>query len=289
MAQSELAIHVPVEVLATQLDITDLLAKAATIEELFKTAFIPTDRHSEYARWIDELRILKHCGRAIGPRDVGKSRSSVNYREEDIKRVSCVKAWSNSSSKRLFSQILKDINHAAWRGKRHDLRARLAGCLELFGIELLLIDNADNLQREALIDLKQLHEESGVPIVLIGGQDLDNTLVNFDLLTCFPTLFEFDALDEGDLKKTLETIEFDILALPQASNLWEGTVFETLAGSTQARMGVLIKILSKTVLHSLKKGHGKVDETILTNIANRYGRQYVPLEVRNKPQSIEGR
>jgi AAA domain len=122
-----------------------LLAKTVAIEELFKTAFIPTDRHSEYARWIDELRILKHCGRAIGPRDVGKSRSSVHYRSEDTKRVSHVTAWSNSSSKRLFSQILKDINHAAWRGKRHDLRARLASCLELFGIELLLIDNADNL------------------------------------------------------------------------------------------------------------------------------------------------
>ena len=288
MAQSELAIHVPVEVLTTQLDMTDLLAKAATIEELFKTAFIPTDRHSEYARWIDELRILKHCGRAIGPRDVGKSRSSVNYREEDIKRVSCVKAWSNSSSKRLFSQILKDINHAAWRGKPKDLQARLAGCLELFGIELLLIDNADNLQREALIDLKQLHEESGVPIVLIGGQDLDNTLVNFDLLTCFPTLFEFDALGEEDLKKTLETIELDILALPQASNLSEGRLFEILRDSSQTRIGILIKILSKTVLHSLKKGHGKVEEEILRNIANRYGRRYVPLEARNKPQSIEG-
>ena len=247
MTESQLAIHVPVEVLAPTIDLTDLLAKIATIEELFKTAFIPADRHSEYARWIDELRILKHCGRAIGPRDVGKSRSSVHYQDEDKKRVSFVKAWTNSSSKRLFSQILKDVNHAAWRGKRHDLRARLAGCLELFGIDLLLIDNADNLQREALIDLKQLHEESGVPIVLIGGQDLDNTLVNFDLLTCFPTLFEFDALDEKDLQKTLETIEFDILALPQASNLSEGTLFETLAGSTQARMGVLIKILSKTV------------------------------------------
>lgn len=288
MAQSELAIHVPVEVLTTQLDMTDLLAKSATIEELFKTAFIPTDRHSAYARWIDELRILKHCGRAIGPRDVGKSRSSVNYREEATKRVSCVKAWSNSSSRRLFSQILKDINHAAWRGKPKDLQARLAGCLELFGIELLLIDNADNLQREALIDLKQLHEESGVPIVLIGGQDLDNTLVNFDLLTCFPTLFEFDALGEEDLKKTLETIELDILALPQASNLWEGRLFEILRDSSQTRIGILIKILSKTVLHSLKKGHGKVEEEILRNIANRYGRRYVPLEARNKPQSIEG-
>jgi len=98
----------------------------------------------------------------------------VHYREEDRKQVSCVKAWSNSSSKRLFSQILKDIHHAAPRGRRHDLRARLVGCLEPFGIELLLVDNADNLQREALVDLKQLHEESAVPIILIGGQDLDS-------------------------------------------------------------------------------------------------------------------
>jgi DNA transposition AAA+ family ATPase len=41
----------------------------------------------------------------------------------------------------------------------------------------LLIDNAGNLQLEALIDLKQLYEESGVPIVLIGEPDLDSNLL----------------------------------------------------------------------------------------------------------------
>jgi DNA transposition AAA+ family ATPase len=278
MAQPQLAVQVPVEVLAPQLDLTDVLAKTAAIEELFKTAFIPTDRASQYFRWLDELRLLKQCGRVIGPRDVGKSRSSVHYREEDRKRISCVKAWSNSSSKRLFSQILKDINHAAPRGKRQDLRSRLAGCLEPFGIELLLIDNAENLQREALIDLKQLHEESGVPVILVGGQDLDSSLQNLD----------FDRLDYDDFQKTLRTIELDLLALPQPSNLSEGTLFEILATSTQARMGVLIKILTKTVLHSLKKGHGKVDEAILHNIASRYGKQYTSPEARKKPGLSEG-
>ncbi|MBD1822851.1 ATP-binding protein [Cyanobacteria bacterium FACHB-DQ100] len=280
MAQSQLATQVPVEILAPQLDLTDVLVKTAAIEELFQTAFIPTDRASQYFRWLDELRLLKQCGRVIGAREVGKSRSSTHYRQEDRKRVSCVKAWSNSSSKRLFSQILKDINHAAPRGRRQDLRARLAGCLEPFGIELLIIDNADNLQREALIDLKQLHEESGVPIVLIGRQDLDSTLQNFDLLPCFPSLFEFDRLDYEDFQKTLRTIEHDILALPQASNLSEGKLFEILAASTQAHMGSLIKILTRAVLHSLKKGHGKVDEAILSNIANRYGKPYIPPEAR---------
>lgn len=288
MAQPQLAIEVPVEVLAPKLDLTDVIAKTAAIEELFNTAFIPTDLASQYFRWLDELRLLKQCGRVVGLRDVGKSRSSAYYREEDTKRVSYVKAWSNSSSKRLFSQILKDVKHAAPRGKHHDLRSRLAACLEPFGIELLLIDNADNLQREALIDLKQLHEESGVPIVLIGGQDLDSSLRNFDLLTCFPTLFEFDSLDEKDFQKTLKTIELDILELPQASNLSEGILFEILTASTQGRIGILIKILTKAVLHSLKKGYGKVNETILGNIANRYGKRYIPPEARKKLELGEG-
>lgn len=281
MAKSQLAIQVPVEVLASPLDLTNVVAKTSAIEQLFKSAFIPTDRAAQYFRWLDELRLLKQCGRVIGPHDVGKSRASSHYREDDRKRVSYVKAWSASSSKRLFSQILRDINHAAPNGKRKDLRPRLAGSLELFGIELAIVDNAENLQREALLDLKQLFEESGVPIVLVGGQELDTMLENFDLLTCFPTLFEYDRLDYEDFRKTLRTIELDILTLPEASNLSEGRMFEILASSTQARMKVLIEILTKAVLHSLNKGFGKVDEGILGKIANRYGKRYVPIEARN--------
>ena len=281
MARSQLATQTTVEVLAPQLDSTAQLAKVAEIEEIFRTAFIPTDRASEYFRWLDELRFLKQCGRVIGPRDVGKSRTSIHYRQEDRKRVSYIRAWTESSSKRLFTQILKDINHAAANGKREDLRPRLAGSLELFGIELLIVDNADNLQREALIDLKQLFDESGVPIVLVGGQELDSKLQCFDLLTCFPTLFAFEQLDYEDFRKTLRTVELDILALPEASCLTEGTMFEILATSTEARIGVLIKILTKAVLHSLKKGFLKVDEGILGKIANRYGNRYVPLQPRN--------
>ena len=289
MAQSQFVPQTPVEVLAPELDMTSLLAKTAEIEELFKIAFIPTERASQYFRWLDELRLLKQCGRAIGPRDVGKTRASIHYRTEDAKRVSYVKAWSNSSSRRLFSQILKDIDHAAPKGRREDLRQRLAGCLEPFGIEILIIDNADNLQREVLVDLKHLHETSGVPIILAGDYALDSMLQNHDFRECYPTLFEFDPLDEEDFAKTLRAIEVDILDLPHVSNLAEGTMFETLATHTGARMGRVLKILTKAVLRSLKKGHGKVDEGILLNIANRYGRQYIPLEVRNKNKEEEAK
>jgi len=270
MAQPQLATQSIVEVLAPRLDIKAQIAKTIDIEEIFRACFITTDRASECFRWLDELRILKQCGRIIGPRD------------EDKKRVSYVKAWSASSSKRLFSQILKDINHAAPTGKRQDLRPRLAGSLELFGLELVIIDNAENLQKEALLDLKQLFEECNVPVVLAGGKELDELLQNCDLLTNFPTLYEFEQLEYDDFKKTLTTIELDILSLPEVSNLAEGNIFEILAFSTDARMGILIKILTKAVLHSLKNGFHRVDESILEKIASRYGRKYIPLENRNR-------
>ncbi len=282
MARAQLATQSFVEVLAPQLDLKAQIAKTIDIAELFRTCFITTDRALECFKWLDELRILKQCGRVIGPRDVGKSRAALHYRDEDKKRVSYVKAWSASSSKRLFSQILKDINHAAPTGKRQDLRPRLAGSLELFGLEMVIIDNAENLQKEALIDLKQLFEECHIPIVLVGGKELDDILQGCNLLTNFPILYEFERLEYDDFRKTLSTIEFDILSLPEASNLSDGNIFEILAVSTNGRMGVLEKILTKAVLHSLKNGLIRVDESILEKIASRYGRKYVPLESRNR-------
>ena len=104
------------------------------------------------------------------------------------------------------------------------------------------------------------------------------------MLSSFPNLYEFDRLEEEDFQKTLRTIELDILALPEASNLTEGAIFEILVATTGARMGVLVKILTKAVLHSLTNGFGRVDPAILGKIANRYGTKYIPPEARNKKQ-----
>lgn len=282
MTQTELAIHTPVEVLNTQLDINDLLAKIATIEELFKTSFIPTNCHSRYARWIDKSRILKRCGRAVSSSHTGISRSSIHYRNEDRKRISYVCASTKITSNKLFSLILKDVNHAAWRGNSKDLQARLVECLDVFGINLLLIDNAEYLQRETILDIKQIHKETGIPIILIGKRVLNSNLIKNDFSIYFPALFEFDPLDEEDFKKTLETIELDILALPQASNLWEGRLFEMLVSSTQSRIGILIEVLSEAVMDSLSKGHERIDETVLQNIANRNENNYELPEIQNR-------
>ncbi len=63
MARSQLAIQPSVEALAPELDLNAQLAKVIEVEEIFNNCFIPTDHASEYFRWLDELRILKQCGR----------------------------------------------------------------------------------------------------------------------------------------------------------------------------------------------------------------------------------
>ena len=64
------------------------------------------------------------------------------------------------------------------------------------------------------------------PQLLAGVKELDELLQDCDLLTNFPTLYEFEQLEYDDFKKTLTTIELDILSLPEASNLAEGNIFE---------------------------------------------------------------
>ncbi|MBD2234596.1 AAA family ATPase [Phormidium tenue] len=274
MADSPLAKQVLVEVLAPKFDLQSISNKTAEIEETFRASFIPTEMSSSYFKWLDELRLVKQCGRVIGPRELGKSRSSLNYCEEEKGQFSYVKAWSNSSSRRLFSQILEDIKHAGYKGNRKALQPRLSGSISIFGIESIIVDNADSLQREALLDLKQLHEETSVPIVLVGSHNLDNILGD-DLIFSFPSLFEFSPLAEDDFKRTLRTIEVEILNLPEPSNLADGASFETLSLSTGGRMGTLIKVLTKAVLHSLVKGNCRVDESVLENITNFYGQEYI--------------
>ncbi|MBE9224010.1 ATP-binding protein [Phormidium sp. LEGE 05292] len=282
MANAPLAKKVSVGVLTPQQDLKAKLAKVIEIEEFIETSFIPTDRAQEYFCWLDELRLLKQCGRVIGPKGVGKSRASKQYYEEDRKRISYVKVWTSFSSKRLFSSILQDIKHAAVMGRKEDLRPRLAGSLETFGIELVIIDNADQLQKEALFDLKNLFDESNVPIVLIGSRELDILLDDVDLISNFPTLYEFERLSEEDFKKTLRAIEVDILALDEPSNLAEGNIFEILASNTGGKIGPLLQILPKAVLHSLNRGFNRIDVKVLDEIARRYGKKYLPIEAKSE-------
>ncbi len=277
MENAELVYQAAVEVLGPP--IADVDVKIAAIEEILRLGFIDTDQSQHFFGWLQEQQVLRQCGRVVGPRDTGKSRAAHYYAAGPSGlsgQVVYVKAPSNCSSRTIFSKILKGIHHAASFGKRQDIRPRTAGSLVDFGYQQVIVDNAQHLMREAVADLKDLFDDTRIPIVLVGVADVESRLDGYGLFESFPNLYPFEGLMEEDLRQTLMVIEQDILQLPELSGLAEGALFEALVKGSEGRIGKLVKIVHKATLKSLKRGHGKVDGSILMQSAMRYGQRYKP-------------
>lgn len=247
---SDLAPHAIVEVLAS---LADTKAKVSALERLISSGYIPTHVAETGINWIDERRFLKQCGRLVGPRESGKSRLCEEYENRDFDRVIRLKASTNCSSKKLHRLILKAMNHAAKVRRRDDPRPIVVESITPLGVEVILIDNAHNLELEALSDLKDLYDETGVTIIFSGTPALEVSLDKAELLGSFPYSYPLDPLSEADFKKVLNTIEEKVLNLPFESLLSEGEKFEILTTCTGSLTGRLVKLLPTAILHSVQK------------------------------------
>jgi DNA transposition AAA+ family ATPase len=277
MVLSDINPHPSIEVLPPCRDLS-IGAKAVVseIEQSLRSQFIPTQYAKNYFDELDRYRSLRQGVRVIGRRLTGKSAASRHYAQMADKRAALVSAPSDCSSRRLHGRILMAVGHAAPRGKRKDLRPRVAGCLRPFGYEMVIVDNAENLQKEALIDLKNLMDEQGITIVLCGTPDLDQLLEDYGLLDWFPHLYSFGSLNAPDLLATLNTIEKQYLRLPEASRLSDGQNFQVLTVKTHSYIGKLIQVIQAATLRSLEKGYQKIDSEILAKVADKCGAKYVP-------------
>jgi len=250
MSESSLVSQPIVEVLAS---LTDTRTKVAALERLLSDGYVPTETGESGIKWIDERRFLKQCGRLVGPRGSGKSRLCEEYENRDFDRVIRVKAHTNCSSRKVHRLILKAMNHAAKIRRRDDPRPQVVESVEPLGIEVILIDNAHNLEIDAFSDLKDLYDEKKVTIIFSGTANLNVSLDNADLLESFPYSFSLGSLPDNDFRKILNTLEEKALNLPFQSQLSEGEKFEILIKCTGGFIGRLIKLLPTAILYSVQK------------------------------------
>ncbi|MCU0549416.1 MAG: ATP-binding protein [Leptolyngbya sp. Prado105] len=245
-----------VEVVAS---LADTKARVSALERIISNGYIPTEVAETAINWIDERRFLKQCGRLVGPRESGKSRLCEEYENRDFDRVVRIKAPTDCSSKKVHRLILKGMNHAAKIRHRDDPRPVVVDSVPRLGVEVILIDNASNLDLEALSDLKDLYDETEVTIIFSGTSDLDVLLDAAGLLGSFPYYYPLASLSEVDFKKVLDAIEKKALNLPSESMLSEGEKFEILTACTGSLIGCLMKLLPTAILYSVQKvpGHGK--------------------------------
>jgi DNA transposition AAA+ family ATPase len=126
------------------------------------------------AEKIDGLCTLCLDGRRMGlaeiPSGVGKTQAAQAYaaaHPDDCRYIEC-------SPKHTAMGILYDVADAIRVGKsgtRHLLFRNVVDQLVLRGQPLLIFDDVDNLTRDALYTIRQLHDQAKVGIVLLGTED----------------------------------------------------------------------------------------------------------------------
>jgi DNA transposition AAA+ family ATPase len=250
-------------------------AVIADIVTSLRSGFIETEYAKYYFKTLDNYRKMGQGVRVIGPRLSGKSKASRRYGELTDKKTAYSDVPSNCSSRRMHERLLRAMRHADPGGRRTDVQSKLNGCITPFGYEMIIVDQGEKLQKEALEDLAVLMGKKGIPVVVCGTPALDQYLEDIGLLDWFPNLFSFDSLNSVDFIQTLQTIENEYLRLPEPSNLATGENFQTLAIYTHSYIGIIINIVEKAVVQSLQKGHFGIDSSILKQVSEKYGKRYV--------------
>lgn len=284
MALSKSISHPQVEVLSPCRDLSiGVEAVIADIAKELRSDFIETEYAKSYFGLLDNYRQMGQGVRVIGPPLSGKSKASKYYGEMIQKKTAYTAVPSNCSSRRMHERLLKAVRHAAPGSRRTDVQSKLAGCLSPFGYEMVIVDQGENLQKEALKDLTNLIGGKGIPVVVCGTRELDQFLEDIGLIDWFPNLYSFGSLTYEDFKATLNKIENEYLRLPEPSFLSEGENFQTLVIKTNTYIGKLINVIEKATFRSLKKGLRKVDSKIIQQVANEYGKRYVEPEFTLQP------
>jgi len=99
----------------------------------------------------------------------------------------------------------------------------------MYGVEVLLVDNAHRLTQKAVSDIIELSKLYGISVILIEPPELDSVLdEEYNLFRPFKHFFRFEALSLEELTSILETFQEEFLGLPKASNFIDSSSIQTL-------------------------------------------------------------
>jgi DNA transposition AAA+ family ATPase len=123
---------------------------------------------------------LPGIGVFYGPSGFGKTFASIyTQTKTEAVRIEIGESWTN---KRLLEAILRELGETRIRGTIAALAEMTIERLSEYPDQPLIIDEADKLidKRGALELVRELHEHSQVPVILIGEENLARKLEPFE-------------------------------------------------------------------------------------------------------------
>lgn len=99
---------------------------------------------------------------------------------------------------------------------------------------MLIIDEADRLKPKTFADVRDIFDNLGISVVLVGTDRLDVVVRRDEQVhNRFRACHGFGKLSGVEFKKTVDIWERDILRLPVASNLSSKAMLKVLALATR--------------------------------------------------------
>lgn len=249
----------------------------AQIKALINREFFAETAHvTHLEQWLRERCEDRLCGRIIGPKICGKTKIAI----ECVDRISgqkgalrpiplrahytkCLTSWH---SRKLFNQITKELGRGARGGQPEDYRFRAYDAVELFRLEVLLVDNAHYLTEKAVCDLIELANDCGISVILMGPTGLDKTLKSFDSFEYFQPYYPFSNLSKTEFPGLIKTLEREFLELPEPVKLIDGKTVDDLFNASAGNFGTLIKILIQVIRRSSTDEAFYFDNQVLSQV-----------------------
>jgi DNA transposition AAA+ family ATPase len=179
---------------------------------------------------------------------------------------------SRCGLKDLFISIINCMKYRAVKGDISSLRRRVMDKLKECKVEILIIDEADRLRPETFPEVRDISDNLGIAVVLIGTTERLDAVLKRDeqVYERFLAHQRFGKLGGEEFEETLMIWEKKVIALPVPSNLNQTDTKALLLTTTKGYIGRLDGILRESAIRSVSKGHKRIEYSILKEVAREY-------------------
>lgn len=231
----------------------------------------------DFHTWLEGKRLARLSCRVVGESRTGKTISCDTY---------CLKCkvtqtpgeaphipvvyWhcpENLSVSRLLTGLLERLQYQATRGRIPDLRDRVYQVLESCQVEMIIFDEAQRVNAQAMSEIRDLSDILEIAVVLVGTDRL-NTVIQRDaqVLYRFLSTYRFSRLDTEELREMTALWEEHILQLPEPSNLTNDKAQRLLLQATRGYIGVLDQILCEATIRTLQMRKPRITLPTLSQV-----------------------
>ena len=251
------------------------------IARLRRKSIVPLQQVKHLHDWLEGKRKSRQSCRVVGESRTGKTIACEAYKlrhkpkqeigKPPIVPVINIQPPQECGSRDLFTLIIEHLKYKAVKGTVGETRNRTLKILERCQVEMLIIDEADRLKPKTFADVRDIFDNLGISVVLVGTDRLDAVIKRDEQVhNRFRACHRFGKLSGVEFQKTVKIWEQDILKLPVASNLSSKVMLKVLAPATGGYIGLLDMVLREAAVRALEKGLKKIDLATLKEVAGEY-------------------